>query len=52
MGTLEPGRKIVYERVDDVVYARYEGDPINTRWVVGEYYNPHKNTNKGEKLPK
>lgn len=37
MGTLEPGKKIVYERDGDTVYGRYEGEPASNRWVVGKY---------------
>lgn len=37
MGTLIPGEALIYERVDEVVYARYRDAPHNTipRWVVG-----------------
>ena len=39
MGSLVPGQALIYERVDDVVYARYRDDPYRNipRWVVGGY---------------
>jgi hypothetical protein len=36
MGTLTPGAKLIYERVDDVVYAREVGS--NERKIVGYAY--------------
>ena len=39
MGTLKPGATYVYERVDDVVYARESGSTI--RKEVGRDYNLH-----------
>lgn len=37
MGDLIPGAKLIYERVDDTVYARYRDPPHNKipRWEVG-----------------
>ena len=37
MGDLIPGAKLIYERVDDTVYARYRDAPHNKipRWEVG-----------------
>jgi len=37
VGNLTPEKTIVYERNGDTIYARYEGDPANKRWAVGEY---------------
>ena len=37
MGTLLPGEALIYERHDNVVYARYRDPPHNTipRWING-----------------
>lgn len=37
MGNLIPNQPLIYERANDVVYARYRDPPYNTipRWVVG-----------------
>jgi hypothetical protein len=37
MGKLIPGAKLIYERVDETVYARYRDAPHNKipRWEVG-----------------
>jgi len=37
VGNLIPGEALIYERVDDVVYARYRDAPHNNipRWIVG-----------------
>jgi hypothetical protein len=37
MGNLIPNAALIYERVDNIVYARYRDPPHNTipRWVVG-----------------
>ena len=40
MGTLKPGAKYIYERVDNVVYAREFGADPSTRQVVGYEYDP------------
>ena len=39
MGNLIEGQSLIYERVDDVVYARYRDEPYRDipRWVVGGY---------------
>ena len=39
VGNLIAGEKLIYERVDDVVYARYRDAPYKDipRWVVGGY---------------
>ena len=39
MGNLIQGQTLIYERVDDVVYARYRDEPYRDipRWVVGGY---------------
>ena len=37
MGTLKPGASYIYERVDDVVYARESGS--NIRQEIGRDYN-------------
>ena len=39
MGTLKPGATYIYERTDDVIYARESGADPSTRRVVG-YTNP------------
>ena len=39
--SLIPGEELIYERVDDVVYARYINRPDIPRWVVGG--NPQQN---------
>jgi len=36
MGTLKPDIQYIYERVDDVVYAREFGASVNERFVVGD----------------
>jgi len=41
MTKLIPGEKLIYERVDDIVYARYANRPEIDRWVIGG--NPQKN---------
>ena len=41
MGTLKPGATYVYERVDDVVYARESGSHPSTRREVGRDYDLH-----------
>lgn len=37
MAKLIPGAALIYERVDNVTYARYRDPPHNTvpRWIVG-----------------
>jgi len=40
MGTLEPGATYIYERVDDVVYARKFGS--TDRFEIGRDYNANK----------
>ena len=39
VGNLIQGQTLIYERVDDVVYARYRDEPYRDipRWVVGGY---------------
>ena len=37
MGKLTPGAKLIYERVNDVIYAREEGK--TERWEVGRDYD-------------
>ena len=32
---LIPGEKLIYERVDGVVYARYSSRPDIPRWAIG-----------------
>lgn len=32
---LQPGEKLIYERNDGVVYARYANKPEVKRWIVG-----------------
>ena len=39
MGTLNPGAKLIYERVDDVVYSREAGASPSTRKEVGWNYD-------------
>ena len=38
MGTLKPGAGLVYERVDGVVYGRYQG--TTDRWEIGRDMRP------------
>ena len=40
MGNLTPGKKLIYERVDNMVYSREEGAAANTRQEVGWDYDP------------
>ena len=40
MGSLKPGATYIYERVDDVVYAREQGAAPETRVAVGWDYDP------------
>jgi len=37
MGKLIPGEALIYEKADDVVYARYRDPPYNSipRWIIG-----------------
>ena len=37
MGKLIPGEVLIYERANDVVYARYRDPPHNSipRWIIG-----------------
>ena len=35
MGNLLPNEAMIYERSDDVVYARYRDKPDIPRWIVG-----------------
>jgi hypothetical protein len=35
MGNLIPNEPLIYERVDEVVFARYRDKPEIPRWVVG-----------------
>ena len=35
MGSLIPNEPLIYERVDDTVFARYPGRPDIPRWIVG-----------------
>jgi hypothetical protein len=39
MGTLKPGATYIYERHNDVVFARELGAPIETRKPIGWDYN-------------
>lgn len=39
MGTLKPGATYIYERVEDVVYAREAGSDPSTRFEVGRNYD-------------
>ena len=40
MGQLKPGTTYVYERVDNVVYARESGADPSTRVAIGSDYDP------------
>lgn len=40
MGKLIPGEPIVYERVENKVYARYPNRPDIPRWVIGITQEP------------
>jgi hypothetical protein len=40
MGQLKPGATLIYERVDNVVYAREVGEDPSTRTEVGWNYDP------------
>jgi hypothetical protein len=42
MGSLKPGATYIYERVDDVVYAREMGADPSTRKAIGWDYDPAK----------
>lgn len=35
MGNLKPNEPLIYERVDGVVYARYQNRPDIPRWIIG-----------------
>lgn len=41
MGNLTPGAALIYERVDDVIYAREFGSNSSTRKEVGRDYDLH-----------
>lgn len=36
MGKLIPGEPLIYERVENKVYARYPNRPDIPRWLIGE----------------
>jgi hypothetical protein len=40
MGSLNPGVTYIYERVDNVVYAREQGAAPGTRVAIGSDYDP------------
>jgi hypothetical protein len=40
MGSLKPGATLIYERVDNVVYAREAGADASTRTEIGWKYDP------------
>jgi hypothetical protein len=40
MGSLKPGSTLIYERVDNVVYAREAGADPSTRTEIGWNYDP------------
>jgi len=40
MGSLKPGSTLIYERVDNVVYAREVGADPSTRTEIGWNYDP------------
>jgi hypothetical protein len=40
MGSLKPGATLIYERVDNVVYAREIGADPSTRTEIGWNYDP------------
>jgi hypothetical protein len=40
MGNLKPGATLIYERVDNVVYAREAGADPSTRTEIGWNYDP------------
>jgi hypothetical protein len=40
MGSLKPGATLIYERVDNVVYAREIGAEPSTRTEIGWNYDP------------
>ena len=40
MGNLKPGATYIYERVDDVIYAREAGSDPSTRFEIGRDYDP------------
>ena len=40
MGNLKPGATYIYERIDDVVYAREAGSDPSTRFEIGRDYDP------------
>ncbi len=35
MGDLIPNEPLIYERVDNLIYARYRDKPDIPRWVIG-----------------
>lgn len=39
MGRLRPGERYIYERVDDVIYARPFGHPPNDRFEIGRSHS-------------
>lgn len=43
MGQLKPGATYIYERVDDIVYAREAGADPDTRFEIGRDYKFQKN---------
>jgi hypothetical protein len=42
MGTLKPGVTYIYERVDNVIYAREFGAHPSTRFVIDRNYKSEK----------
>ena len=45
MSRLKPGATYIYERVDNVVYAREIGSPSNTRIEIGRDYQTRDSIN-------
>ena len=41
MGSLTPGAKYIYERVNDIVYQREAGSSPSSRKEIGRNYNLH-----------
>ena len=40
MGRYKPGATYIYERVEDIVYAREAGSDPSTRFEIGRDYDP------------
>lgn len=50
MGMLTPGATYIYERVDNIVYARESGSEPNTRKIIGYSLEKNQNDSYGKNI--